>query len=96
MIPFKITMTQTFDWHCPFTTSITGDVEFCGSTHCTGGCGRPALVFEPPPEGELRVLRAVGSQVALGPVWWALRWSGEVVVLPDEYRTHDLRAWWWL
>lgn len=95
---FRITMVkpeEEWQTHLTLRSSATGDTEFCAMTRCTGDCGYPALVFEPPPEEELRVLRAVGSQVACGPLWWALRWSGEVVILPEEHRIESVRTRFW-
>ncbi len=40
--------------------------KYCGSTHCDGECGHPALMFT---DSTGRVLRAHGSQVACGLVF---------------------------
>jgi hypothetical protein len=40
-------------------------------------------------------LKAMGSQVASGPVWQRRRWEGARVYLPDEYIIPHIAEMWW-
>jgi hypothetical protein len=74
--------------------------RFCGDNWCKGSCNLPALIIPLPDVESLdlrdRYLKASGSQVACGAVMQSKRvdWGGERILVPEEYRSRFLEAWW--
>lgn len=70
--------------------------KYCGSTHCDGECGHPALVFT---DITGRLLRAHGSQVACGLVFQMQRsgrqWTGKTEEVPAEIDRKLLKEMIW-
>lgn len=85
--------------HVLLTCSATGEMFFCGASHCSGVCGFPALVLDVETENpsELRRLKAHSSMVAVGPVWqYKAHWKGPVHVLATVKATDsELGRYWW-
>lgn len=71
-------------------------VHYCGESHCTGGCGLPALVI-PVPNDWGTELKARSSMTARGLVmqpWGTPHWSGVKAEAPEEHRAALLKAYW--